>query len=812
MSNTANDEATKDKHSEIKDSTFDITGLLLDYLSNWKWFILSVLICGAAAYYYASTIIPTYEVTASIYLNDEKSANTRNLLPGAQSYEMDNLSYMDETEIEVLKSRNNLKRIVDSLDLAYSYFQVGRLRDIAVYHSSAVIAELDSIDLARLRVPITITIEPTKEGYSITGESVFGDNDEKVSIDAKTLPAKLNMSQGVVTLKQSPFIKKARGTERIVINNPNVIAADLAQNLSIAAVQNATSILHLDLKTMSIEQGCDVLKVLVKFYNRQIIEDKNRSALQTEAFILDRLVMISGELKDVEDRLLKYRQDNNITDLDAQTSMSLTKRDASQEELANTDAQIAILGDVERTVKRQDSYTMLPVYSNDQAVSQSIEAYNRDVANYERSLKTMGENHPLVERLRDELVKQKSQIVSNIDAARKTFSARRSTVARIEGRSSGQLAVQPSIDKGLNEIFREQQVKVNIYTFLLQKREEIALQKTLATPTAQFIDNATGFGPVAPNRKFYLTVGLLIGLLIPAVLIFLRRLIFPKFNDKDELARLTNVPIIGEICRNEDPDCEIVVGENVSTSIAELFRLLRNNINFLGTPTQKSKVILVTSSVSGEGKTFIAMNLATTLALTGKRTIVVGLDIRRPVLAHIAGLTNQRGATTFLSGQETDLDSLICESTVNPNLYVLPAGPVPPNPNELLLGDNMTRMINELRRNFDYIVIDSAPIGMVSDTYLIIPHSDVQIYVTRAGVSTARGLKVLHDAIRKGQMPHPYIVLNSVNVSSSAYIYRNYGRYGYNNSRHSYGYGYGDSAHHHTKRHWWQRKARSNRR
>lgn len=776
------------------DDKFDLAGLFLDFLSKWKWFVLSIIIFGTAAYFYVETIIPTYEVDASIYLNSEKAKATGQTVFGIENDVMMGNDIINETEIEILKSKNNLMKIVDSLNLSYTYYKDGRLCDMPVYHNSAVTAELDSISLANLTLPIYASITKESDGYHIKGEVRHADGTESKHLVAKKLPVKMALSVGTVTFNESPFTNKMTGTEKIIIRNPRRIAAMLSANLTIKPADAAPSILNIYLKTPVIEEGVDIIKAIVDFYNRQIIEDKNRSAIQTEAFILDRLVMINSELKDVEDRLRKYREEHNIADLEAQTSMNLATRSSNEEQLASVDADMEILKDIEQQVRRQDSYAQLPAYSNNSAVTQSIETYNRSVSNYQRSIENMGEAHPAVEKLREELIKQKSQILGNLSAARTNLTARRRSIAAIDSRSSGQLAVQPTIDKGLNEIFREQQVKVNIYTFLLQKREEIALQKTLATPTAQFIDNPSGFGPVAPHRFSYIALGLLIGLLLPAVIIFIKRLLFPKFNDMEDLERLTKLPILGEICKSGNAADGIVIGENVSTPEAELFRLLRNNINFTGDASvhgeDKNKVILVTSSVSGEGKTFITLNLAVTYALTRKKVVMVGLDIRRPVLARIAGKDNREGVTTFLSGQTTDLDSLISQSDVSPNLYILPAGPVPPNPNELMLGENMAAMFNRLRKNFDVVIVDSAPIGMVSDTFIIAPYTDIQIYVTRAGVSTKKGLKLLHDAVRNNRLSHPYLVLNGVNVGSASYIYRRYGHYGYY-SKQSYGYAYG---------------------
>lgn len=789
---------------------FDVTGLFLAYLSAWKWFLLCGVLGLAIAYYYVSTIIPVYEVKASIYLNDEqKMAESESALGISANQNGDNMMpFIDETEIELLRSKNNLIKIVDSLGLAYSYYDIGHVRDIPVYRNSAVLVQLDSLSLNNLKTPLVVTIEKDGKGYKVSTKAYNESDSEKQTVKVTKLPAQIKTAQGVLTLTASPFTAKMNGTEKVVIRKPSTVAGILSSTLSMGFAKKSTSILSLSITTENPDEGRDVLEVLVDFYNRQMIEDKNKSAIQTEAFILDRLMMINGELRDVENRLREYREAHNIADLEAQTGMALSEQSNATSQIASIDAERTMLKDLASTVNRQDSYSMLPEISNNADLTASIQQYNQTVANYQRALETKGEAHPLIEKMQTDLNRQKSQIVSNISAAQREAQARRNSVQSLSSRSTGTLSAQPTIDKGLNEIFREQQVKVNIYTFLLQKREEIALQKTLATPTAQFIDNPSGGDLVSPIRIIYLLSGLLIGLLLPALIILFRRLIFPTFNDKDELVRLTDIPVIGEICRDSG-DSSVVVGENVSTSIAELFRLLRNNINFTR-GTGDRKVILITSSVSGEGKTFIAVNLAMTYALTGKRVIVVGLDIRRPVLAYLCGLNNSSGVTTYLSGQTQDLASLIHQSQFNPNMYILPAGPVPPNPNELLLNDTAGRMFDILRRDYDYVIVDSAPIGLVSDTLLISPLTDVQIYVTRAGMSTPKGLRVLHEAKQSGRLAHPYIVVNDVNVSSTSYIYRRYGVYGYY-SKNSYGYGYGNnknghhSHHHHKKKPWYKR-------
>lgn len=660
------------------DDSLDTTGLLLDYLAHWKWFLISVVACLIAAYFYISTIVPTYQVDASIYLNNDDSQSKNAFSFNPENPLIDMKNYIDETELEILKSRNNVIQIVDSLKLAYSYWRIGNLRDVPLYNDHAIRAVMDSTELNDLEAPIIIKVKNgSEEGlYDIEAETTHDDvKDEKQYNDVK-LPHNIDLSNGAITISRIEQVPELIGIEKIKIVNPRVAAAKLSNSLNIQFAEKAPTIVRIAYKTPIPRQGKDVVNTLIEFYNRQIIEDKNRSAMQTEAFILDRLVMINDELHDVEQRLQEYRQAHNISDLGQQVSTNLQTSRTAQSQLAEIEAQISMISDIENTIKKANNYDPLPAVSNDKSLNDVILRYNTKVGRLARMLETSTSDNPLVKLLQEEITRDKADILQSVASVKRGIQSRRNNIAAIEGQSIGQLSSLPPIDKGLQEIFREQQVKVNIYTFLLQKREEIALQKTLATPTARLIDDPTSGSPVSPRRLIIYFLALLLGLAIPAAVIFLKRLIFPIFKDQEELQRLTNVPIIGEISADGSKDDNpIVVGPNVSTSIAELFRLLRNNIGFTKNGANK-KVILVTSSISGEGKTFIATNLALTYALTGKKVVVVGLDIRRPVLAHQFGLTNQQGVTTFLSGQVSDVTKLLHQSKLSENLYILPAGPI----------------------------------------------------------------------------------------------------------------------------------------
>lgn len=777
------------------DGGFDITGLLLDLLGAWKWFLVSIVVLLAGSYYYVATIIPTYVVNASIALSDADTEAKNKAISGYGNTAMMPGGKIDETQIELIKSRNNLVQLVDSLKLNYSYYTVGRMRDIPLYNTAVVMASMQPKALTELASPINVEIDPADDDtYNITVSNVFqGQTEKKVFKDTK-LPVTAKMAQGDVVLTRSAVATPLTATEKITIVNPMVTAGQLAGELTIAYAQNSPNILRLTVSTDLIPEGVDIVNALLVFYNRQVIEDKNRSAVQTEAFILERLRMIHDELRDVEGRLSSYQQANGIAGLPgASTAASYTDEYAVEDQIYTLQAKLEILNTLIATINRQAEYTIIPVLVNDSGLQSALEKYNTEVGKYERLIqgKNLANPDAAVLKQREIMDRAKYAIMQSATSTKQALEKELSTYRGRVARSQSKLSAQPEVDRGLNEIFREQQVKANIYTFLLQRREELALQKTLAIPTARLIDNPAGSGPVSPQPGMIYLGAFVIALLIPTAIIFLKRLLFPVFRDQEELSRMTNLPIIGEICTDPHSDDQvIVVGHNVSTPIAELFRLLRNSISFTSNGGS-NQVILVTSAISGEGKTFISTNLAMTYALSGKRTLVIGADIRRPALAHRFGLNNQQGLTTYLSGQQRDINELIHQSDNSPNLYVLPAGPIPPNPNELLLSDNMTNLMEYLRREFDYIIIDSAPIGIVSDSFLLIPHTDIQLFVTRADFSTKKGLKVLHSAVASHHLRRAYVLLNGVNMTSGSYLYRRYGTYGrYGRGARSYGYGY----------------------
>ncbi len=769
------------------DDSFDLSGLLIDYLSNWKWFVACVAVAVGISWFIYSTKIPVYSVSASIYLSDENTPKTQSIFSGTDNPMVDLKDYIDETEVEILRSRNNLVKIVDSLGLAYNYMKVAPLKDIPLYGDNPVVVSTDHETLHNISAPVIFTVTPRGDSFEIEVETSFnGSPERKTTLTA--LPASVVTSQGTFDLSRSVTTTRTDGKYKIVVNNPDIVASGIASSLNIYFARNSSTILRIDYVTPVIREGEDVIKTLIDFYNQDIIDDKNRSAIQTEEFILDRLVMISSELKDVEHRLEEYRRANNInTSIDAKAELYTTKATANEEVIASIDVQQQILGEIENTVSRQDDYSMIASIAEDPELARLIEAYNKKVLQLQRTLETVTPDNPLVVKMQDDLLREKSRLLQSIRSVKNNLATRKGNVARRNAVNTGQLASVPSVDKGLQEIFREQQVKVNIYTFLLQKREEIALQKTLATPTARLIDSPAGTGPIEPRLIFFLLCAVVAGIALPMLVILVKRIVFPVFKDKEDLARSTQLPILGEIAISQTGG-GLVVAEKTDDQISELFRLIRNNIEFTLTSKDK-KVILVTSSLSGEGKSFFSSNLAVTFAMAGKKTILIGGDIRRPMVSRLFGISNKTGLTNFLAGAVENPDDIVIKAPGFENLMLVPGGPVAPNPNELLMNGRFCEMIDRFKKEYDYIIIDSAPIGIVSDSLLISCHTDIQIYVARANFTKRKCLKIVNQEVANGRLSHCYLVLNGVDMTSGTYSYRRYGSYGHYGSGY---YGYGD--------------------
>ena len=770
-------------NEQEENNGFDFTLFFLECISHWKWFLLSLVVVLGLAVYYTMRSVPIYNVKALVLMVDKWSKTESDVLTQSLGITsgVDNIF----NEIEVMRSRTIVKKVVDDLDLYASYNMKGKMRNQPLYNNTPFVIRPDSAtNIEQMQTAVKFTIKPaTADGtFHITADYTFEKEKKKAEFTTKEYPyAAYVPAVGTFIIEHVMGYDSIQNELYVTVRNPNDVAKSIASGLKISQFDKNTLLLDISYNTPIQQMGIDIINRVVYYYNEDGIAEKNRAANNTEAFINKRLVAIQKELSSVEEEVEQYRTQRGLTDISSEAQLYLQQTGEADKERSELDVQLSLVEYVETFLGESDNiFSPIPALGiTDDGLRAVIGDYNKAIAERERLLSTSSENNPVVQ-----------EYTQNIRALR-------SNVTEIEEK----IRNVPQYERELTDIMRQQRIKENLFVFLLEKREENALTQTLAVGDARMIDEPSSAGIVAPQKMKIFFGAFIIALLIPGCIIFLKRLMFPAFQDKVELERLTHIPVLAELPHNGSNDF-FVVKEKSNDAIAELFRLLRNNLQFCFSSPDK-KVVLVTSSVSKEGKTFVSSNLAVSFALTGKKVLLVGLDIRRPRIAYHFDLPNKKGVTNYLSGQISDIDELIQHSGKVETLDILSGGPIPPNPNELLLNPNLDKLFAELRNRYDYIIIDSAPVCMVSDSFLINRVVDVTLFVTRAAYTSRNHIKALNPLAVNNKLNSLYLCINDVNITSHTYSYRKYG-YSYGTS--TYGsYGYGED-NNHKKRRWFGRK------
>lgn len=776
-----------------EESGFDFTLFLLECLSLWKWFLLSLVVVLFIAVFYTLRQVPTYNVKALILMVDKWSKSESDVLTQSLGITsgVDNIF----NEIEVMRSRTIVKKVVDDLDLYASYSRKGRLRNTPLYNNTPFVVVPDSTtDINQLQTTVHFTImPPVGDGtYNIKAEYVFESEKKKLDFQATTFPFVAYLpAVGTFNIEQVAGYEPIDRDLLVTISNPKDVAGKIASGLRIAQFDKNTLLLTVEYNTPVVKMGSDIINRVVYYYNEDGIAEKNRSANNTEIFINNRLVAIQKELSSVEEEVEQYRTQRGLTDISSEAQMYLQQTGESDKERSELDVQISLVEYVEQFLGNADNlYAPIPALGiTDAGLRSVIGDYNKAIAEREKLLSTSSESNPIVQEYTQNIRALRANVLQGVASTRKGIELKKKDIQRQDREIEQKIRNVPQYERELADIMRQQRIKENLFVFLLEKREENALTQTLAVGDARMIDEPTSTGVVAPQKGKIFFGAFIIALLIPALIIFLKRMLFPAFHDKVELERLTHIPVLAELPHNESENFLVKLQHN--DAMAELFRLLRNNLQFLFSTPEK-KVVMVTSSVAKEGKTFVSSNLGASLALTGKKVLLVGLDIRKPRLALHFGISRKIGITNYLSGQEKDIDKLIVPSGHVDNLDILPGGPVPPNPNELLLNPELDRLFAELRTRYDYIVVDSAPVGLVSDSFLVNRVVDVNLFVTRASYTSRSHVRQLNAIYNGNKLTSLYLCINDVDMTTRTYSYR---RYGYSRGTDTYGsYGYGDDS------------------
>ena len=598
--------------------------------------------------------------------------------------------------------------------------------------------------------------------------------------------------------------KAAQALERVrhitaTIDKPMHAARTYCKNLSIEPTSKTTSVAVISLKNSSLQRGQDFIDKLLEMYNRNTNNDKNEIAQKTAEFIDERISIISKELGSTESSLESFKRNAGITDLTSEAQIALSGNAEYEKKRVENRTQISLVEDLGKYI-RGNEYEVLPgnVGLQDAALVSAIERYNEMLIERKRLLRTSTENNPAIVNLDTGIRAMKANVQATLEGTLQGLLITKTSLERESSRYSRRISDAPGQEREYVSIARQQEIKAGLYLMLLQKREENAIALAATANNAKIIDEAIADDiPVSPKGTIIYLVALVLGIGIPMGIIYLIDLTKFKIEGRADVEKLTSVPVVGDIPLTDEKnakDGSIAVFENQNNLMSETFRNIRTNIQFM--LQNDKKVILVTSTVSGEGKSFTSANLAISLSLLGKKVVIVGLDIRKPGLNKVFNLSSkEKGITQYLANPEMDLMSLVQSSDVNRNLYILPGGTVPPNPTELLARDGLDKAIEILKKNFDYVILDTAPIGMVTDTLLIGRVADLSAYVCRADYTHKAEYTLINELFHEQKLPNLCTIINGVDLKKRKYgYYYGYGKYGKHygyGKRYGYGYGYG---------------------
>lgn len=794
-------------------SSFDFAVIYTTLILNWKWFVLSLIICLGAAHIYLRYATPIYQAAAKLLIKEEQNGRRGNSIQSSANLGIISNSNGIDNEMEILKSRTLAQQAVYDLKLYTTYRHEGRIKDHLIYGEQEVNVDMDYEHLKKLNAPMNFKITREGRNYHVVGSYFVPIDDNSynpgpVTVDKviTALPATLGTRVGMVKFTQNGnYMLRDGESLKVTMIAPEIAAGKYVGSLSVSPSTKATSIAQLVITDEIPQRAIDYLKQLAIVYNRQANEDKNQIAVRTEQFINQRLEKINAELGNTEGQLENYKKRNNMVQLSMNASTAFSNADSYAQKLNEANTQVALLDELTKYMN-EPSNRHQPIPSNvglnDASATSLINKYNEIALQRNQLLHSASESSPTVTPLTSQLDDLQASIKRAMSQARAGLNIQRNSIASQQGKYQGQISNTPEQERILTQIGRQQEVKSGLYLMLLQKREENSISLAATADKGKLIDNPVFAGKVTPKDSMILIIAFGLGLAIPALILFLLAFFRYKIEGHDDVAKLTKLPIIADVAIASDrakTKADIVVQENKNNLMEEIFRSLRTNLQFL--MKEHDKVILMTSTTSGEGKTFIASNVSISFALLGKKVVLVGLDIRKPRLAELFEIDDHHHGITNLLIKDNitwdDVNKQIVNSGVNNDLDLLMAGPVPPNPGELVTRKSLEETMDILKEHYDYIIIDTAPVGLVTDTLALGRIANATVYVCRADYTQKSSFGLINGLAYEKKMPNMSIVLNGVDLSKKKYgYYYGYGKYGKYGKYASYGaygkqYGYG---------------------
>lgn len=795
-------------------SAIDFQLIYTNLILNWKWFVLSLIVCLGLGYLYLRYATPAYQASTKVLIKDDDDSKRRGSLGSSMIQSAANLGFMSnsngiDNEIEILSAHDLAQLAVHDMKIYVNYYHKSAFKDPLVYKEQEVSVDLDLPHLKKLNAPIKLSIE--KEGTKYHVKGTYNLPIDAFSFEKETsefektfdrLPATISTRVGTLTFTPSKIYKLEDGEVlKAVIVSPEMAAKQYTKNLTVSQTSKTTTIAELVLNDENPQRALDYLNTLLKVYNRQANEDKNEIAYRTEQFINNRLQKINAELGNTEGQLESYKKRNKVIEMKLNATATIANSDAYAQKLQDANTQVELLNELGKYMNEPgNKYQPIPsnVGLTDESSTELINQYNKIALDRNNALHAASETSPTVTPLTAQLDALTTSIKRAMRQAKLGMEIQRNSIAKQAAEYAGQIGNSPEQERVLTQIGRQQEVKSGLYLMLLEKREENSISLAATADKGKIIDAPSFIGKVSPKSSIIMLIALVLGLAIPAGILFLIEFFKYKIEGHEDVIKLTQIPVIADIpvasdAAKKEGKADIVVHQNVNNLMEEIFRGLRTNIQFM--LKSDEKVIMFTSSTSGEGKTFVASNIGISLALLGKKVIMVGLDIRKPRLAELFQIDNHHNGITNLIVRDhnswEDIQNQILSSGVNSKLDLLMAGPVPPNPGELVTRASLDDIINQLKQHYDYIILDTAPVGLVNDSLQLGRLADLCVYVCRADYTPKASFGMINGLNAEKKLPNMCLVLNGVDLSKKKHSFYygvgKYGKYGKYGNYGSYG-------------------------
>jgi len=741
---------------------------LFHYLRYWKYFILSIIICLGAAYVYLLFTTPEYQIFSKILINDDKKGQMVDMTSAFSDIGIVQPKSNVDNEIEILRSRTLMKSVVDSLRLNVSYFKSGKIRKREIYKETPVFVSIPKIMAAG-----SFTVDQVSD-------SVLSVHSNKEKFNGQVeIGEELNSPWGVLTFTPNPFKTESFPIE---IN----LWSSYFPNVDISSVSKTSSVVQLSLISPSPQKGQDIINTLVAQYNKNAIRDKNYVSNNTIDFIDNRLGSVSGELQSAEMKVEDYQKQKGITDLQAQGQLILSQSGDYSKQIMDAGLQLDLLKTIQDYLMKptnQDKALPSNVGITDPTVLSLIQKYNDLILEKKNETGGLLANHPKLIVYNNQLALVRADLLRGLDISEGSVQKTIDELQRQDNMNMGRARDLTTQERESRDLLRQSTLKETLFTYLLQKREDTELALVTATPNAKVIDPAAvDYTPVKPKKMIILLAALIIGAILPVIVIYIKDLFDNKIHTKDDVTRVISAPFLGIIPVSKEGDPFPVL--KARSSITERFRTVISNLEFI-VGSERRKIISVTSYTSGDGKSFFARNLAMSLATLGKKTLLIDLDLRKSVLIKTLGMSNtDKGSALFLSDPAIQVNEIIDAShTFHRNLDIIPVHIFPPNPAELLSSQRLEQLFQTIGRDYEYIIVDTAPVGLVADVFNINAYSLATIFLLRSDFSMKKILPEIQELYREKRLNNLSVVLNAVS-DENIYGY-GYGHY-YGNYKHNY--------------------------